>query len=253
MSQLDLTRMWGSSAQVIWQPGAPNRAPETQVADIRLPEACVTSVYFQAEVLTPPAVATGVIQSLFLRLTIGLGRTTVHRVNAWIGVPTVGSPIQLTLPFVPAASILAQVGGIGNSLSLTDAFALLCTIEVSPIGRFPIKKEPLQLGMALPGEADGMDDAMYENLEEQHPETAEIMRARQAAGEHPGDFEDTAADDELDEDDEEEEESEGVYVVPPQMVPLINRLSRRLGRPATVRDLPYRLQKMIARRIREGA
>lgn len=248
--------MWGSNAIVSWDTsGQPS--PEVQVADVRLPEACITSCYFQAQLTGDPTVV-GSISVLTLTLNVGLGRVTMIRRYDFIGLPYVGNPIQFTIPFLPAAQILASVQGVGASSTPGKTYDVLCDFQAAPIARFPHTNDPLKFGMALPGEADGLDDEMLTDLEEHAPDEAQVMREAQERGEDPtqavhraiveGDEEtDDAGDDAGD---------EPRIIIPARFDPMIAKLERQLGRPVRVKDLPPYAQRVVrklaARQLRKG-
>ena len=241
-TNLDLTRMWGASTRIAFDSTGVNVFRPTQVGDVRLPEACVCTIYFQAEVISPASVA-GVVNSLNLELIIGLGLTVSRRTISFAGVPVIGTPLQFTIPYQPAANVLAQVSANAAAVTPGDTFELQCTLQVSPLARMPVTKEPLKFGMALPGEADALDDELVADLEQQHPEEADIMRARQLNG-----MPQLPAPGEEEEDDEDEEPTNSLRV-PRHLQNLVARLERRLGRVVTVRDLPPHARRQVVKMV----
>lgn len=239
-TNLDLTRMWGSSTRIGFDSSGVNTFKPFQVADVRLPEACVVSMYFQVEVISPASVA-GVVNSLNLELIIGLGLTVARRTISFAGVPVIGSPLQVTIPYQPAANVLAQVSANASASTPGETLELLCTLQVSPLARMPVVKEPLKFGMALPGEADALDDELVADLEQQHPEEADIMRERQATGQGqmPGEP--------YEEEEDEDEEPANALTVPAHLRNLVGRLERRLGRDVTIRDLPPHARRQMVK------
>lgn len=233
LSQLALTRMWGSTTKIGFDPtGKASQAK--QVADVRLPMACACTVYFMAEVTSQPAV-TGVVNSLELEMTIGLGRVTVTRKLAFAGVPNPGAPFELTLPFVPIATLMATLSGNGTSFTPGEDYEITVTMMVTPIGILEIKSEPLEFGMATPGEVDEIDEDLRDELEpDGNPSPEEVA----------DDFEGP---------EEIEAEEVEVYVpkrkrqieIPPELERYVARLSRRLGRPARLGDLDARRRRLV--------
>lgn len=240
-TNLDLTRMWGNSTRLAYDTSGVNTFKPFQVGDVRLPEACVCTIYFQCEVISPASVA-GVVHSLNLELIIGLGLTVSRRTISWAGMPGIGTPLQFTLPYQPSASVMATVSANAGSLTSNETFELLATLQVSPLARMPVHKEPLKFGMALPGEADALDDELVADLEQQHPEEVDIMRARQASGmgqmPHPAE-----------EEEEEDDEPANAFRVPRHLQNLVARLERKLGRVPTVRDLPPHARRQVVRMV----
>jgi hypothetical protein len=230
---LALTRMWGASGKLVFPGPAVVDSVTLQLADIRFPEPVSATISFIAHRAGGP----GTVQALTLELLLGLGRTNVTRPATFNLQPTFGVPIVYLIEMQAVVSVQGRVIGSGFSAGAVAA-EVDCTLQASPITRIQYEREALKFGMALPGEADGMDDAMREDLEEYAPEEAAIMRERQAQGRHP--FED---------DEEDEEPDRGRIVVPPQFERAIGRVSARLGRPARVADLPPPLRKRLLRAI----
>lgn len=230
LSQLALTRMWGSTTKIAFDPSGAQASQPRQVADVRLPMACACSVFFMAEITSQPTV-TGVINSLELEMTIGLGRVTTTRKLAFAGVPNPGAQFELTLPFVPLATLMATLSGNGTSFTPGEAYEVTITMMVTPIGILEIKSEPLEFAMATPGEADDIDEDLRDELEPDAPSPEDVA--------------------------EETYEAEEVEVyrprrprqieIPAELERYVQKLSRRLGRPATLRDLdPARRRLVLA-------
>lgn len=255
-------RMWGSNALISLPFGPDAFAPETQLADVPLPEACVCSIYFQADIASPPGQA-GIVSSLYVKLSIGLGRSSVIRTISWAGVPVLGAPLEFTLPWVPAATVLAVVGASGRATAAPGPLQILCTLNVAPISRFP-QTDSLKFGMAKPGEADGLDDGMYEELEAESPDAADVMRDGQDEEHVHGELvKQEAARAELDDDGDDDDDDDDEQLerppthIPPNLLPprvrrLVARLQRRLGRPPRVRDLPEWAQQDLKAHLRSG-
>lgn len=228
LSQLALTRMWGSTTKIAFDPTGAQQSQPRQVADVRLPMACACTIYFQAEVTSQPTV-TGVVNSLELEMTIGLGRVTTTRKIAFAGVPNPGAQFELTLPFVPLATLMATLTGTGTSFTPGEDYEITITMMVTPVGILEIKAEPLEFGMATPGEADDIDEDLRDELEPDAPSPEDVA--------------------------EETYEAEEVEVyrprrkrqleVPVELERYIVRLSRRLGRPATLGDLDERRRALV--------
>jgi hypothetical protein len=237
--------MWGSNTTLSFPvSGSVVDLPDTQLIDAPMPEPCVASLFFQAEVTAPPSL-TYAISYLTLSLTIGLGRVSVNRQITWNGVPRLGVPIVFTIPFLPVVQILATVRGGGQSFASEPA-TVLCTAEVAPIGRFPMANS-LTFGMAKPGEADGADDELLDELEPHSPDEVDIMRAAQDEGHDPT---------------EALAEHEGAArrpshipheAMPPRVSRVVKSLTKRLGRAPRLRELPPWAQQELHRHIRGGA
>lgn len=240
LSQLALTRMWGSTTKIAFDPTGAQQSQPKQVADVRLPMACACTVFFMAEVTSQPTVA-GVVNSLELEMTIGLGRVTTTRKLAFAGVPNPGAQFEVTLPFVPLATLMATLTGTGTSFTPGSDYEITITMMVTPIGILKIEAEPLEFGMSTPGEAEDLDESLRDELEPDAPSPEEV------AEEFPDDMPADATD-------PEEAHEVEVYVprrrrqivIPPELERYVERLSRRLGRPARLGDLdPQRRQLVL--------
>jgi hypothetical protein len=228
MSVLQLTRMWGSSGVLEFTNASASNTSQAQFSDIRLPEACVCAIYFDAQVLE----GSGLVNAISLVMFIGLGRTNIRQSRSYNLQPTPGNPLQIYIPWQPAASIQATVTGSGTSASSTP-YRIGLGIQVSPIVRIPMAKDPLEFGMALPGEADAADDAMYEELEEQAPDRVAVMREQQLNGQDPHD--EVEDPDPYDDDDDGEEPRQ--IQIPPTLRRRVLELRAKLGRAPKVKDL----------------
>lgn len=240
---LALTRMWGATGKLSLPPAA-SPAVTLQLNDIRFPEPVSATISFIAHRAGGP----GVVQSLTLELLLGLGRTNVKRTATFNLQPTFNVPIVYVIEMQPVVSVQGLVLGFGFSSDPQVLAEVDCTLQASPITRIQYEREALKFGMALPGEADGFDDSLREDLEEFAPDQAEIMRQQQAAGYHPTDPEE-----EYEEEDEPPPRERGRIVVPPQFERAVGRVSARLGRPAKVSDLPKPLAKRLLRAIGRDA
>lgn len=234
--------MWGASGELLLN-GANQSRSTVQLAQVTLPRPAVCTVYLQAEIFENTAPA-GYVQQLTIKLFTGLGRITIPRSWTFNMQPAPLSPLEFTIPFMPAHAVQAEVTALGVNVLPANYLRLMCQLQLSPITQIPQDGQPLKFGMALPGEADGMDESMYEDLEETAPGAAELMRREQEAfGDEDGE------DDELD----DEEPAPRRVVVPRQYQRMIDQLSRRLGRVATMRDLDPGTRRRLMRAIERGA
>jgi hypothetical protein len=231
--------MWGSNATLVFPiNGSAVDVPDIQLIDAPMPEPCVASIFFQAEVLAPPTL-TYAISYLTLTMQIGSGRVTVQRQETWNGTPRVGVPIVFTIPFIPVTSFLATVRGGGNSFA-SEELKVLCTAQVAPISRYPVTNS-LSFGMAKPGEADGADEELFEDLEAHSPDEADVMRAAQDAGHHP----ESAL---------VRPEPRGIShdQMPPRVSRVVRSLEKRLHRPPRMSDLPPWARRELTKHLRSG-
>ena len=233
---LALTRMWGATSTLSFTDTAPQEGVTLQLADIRIPEPVTASIYFEAQ----REGQAGTVQALTLDLLLGLGRTNVKRTTTFLFQPTFGAPILFALPLQPVVSVQAIVTARGFVSTGGNKVDVVCTIQVAPITRINYQSEGLKFGMALPGEADGMDDAMHEDLEEEAPGELDVMRAAQADGFDPGE--------QLDDEDEPPPRR---IVVPPRYQQVIDRMTEQLGRAPKLRDLPPALQRRLRRALEQ--
>jgi hypothetical protein len=240
---LALTRMWGSTVDVHINDTIAADGFSVQFSDVRLPEPLDCSIYFHAE----RAGVAGTLVATTLELLIGLGRTNVKRTSTFMGQPTPTAPLDFSLPFQPMTIVQARAIVQGfKAASGTEPMIIRCTLQVAPVTRAQYEKEALKFGMALPGEADGMDDDLYEDLEENAPGVADIMRDRQANGEDPG------HPDDYDEDVDRAPPRRRQIIVPPRFEAAIERVSRKLGRAARMSDLPPLLRSRLERAMARG-
>lgn len=222
---LHLSKMWGSRLDLRFTSASGNNSDSGQLADIRMPQPAACSIYFQAEIVS----GTGSVNNIFVSLLLGLGRTTVNRTVAYAFQPAAGAPLQVNFPSQPLVSLLANVQGFGTSTVVGQDLIVACTIEVAPITSFPLNKEPLDFGMALPGEADSLDDDMREDLEHDAPSVQQIMDA------------------------EDEPEEERRIILPKEFRPVIERLTRRLGRKPTLGEIREHTLAAQAKKRRGGS
>lgn len=231
------TWTWGSSATIrVDNDTAPGPAPQfartvsAQLAQVSLPEPAVCSLYFQATVES--AIATDVVEAFTVNLNQGVGRTTAPRQVTFPNQPAVGSPLEHTFEFVPLHALnvdlqlVVKLNNTVGSLVVVTTYLLL-----SPITRIPQKEQKLAFGMALPGEADSMDDALLEDLEGEAPSVQEAVL---------GDY-------------VQPEQGELEGQPPPWLMMLTRRLGRRLGRPPSRDELRRAVQARQARLHGRGA
>lgn len=226
---------WGSSARVIST--LANLSQSAQLAQVTLPEPAVCSLYFQTRITRSNNLA-ATIKVFTLNLLQGIGRVTVPRQISFASQPAISQPIEFTLPFVPLHALQVNVSQVAVGLStLADELETETYLVLAPLTRVAAAtaKDAMRFGMALPGEADSLDDDMRDELEAEAPTVAEIM-GREVTGEI------------------EDPEPEP----PPPLSPersivdqIVNELRIRLGRAPTRAEAQAavaRVQKRIARR-----
>lgn len=175
-----LTKLWGSSTPLQIIGTTPTSGVSAQVADVRMPEPLVCTVYFQAEF----SGGAGTIQALTLNLHAGLGRTTVNRSLSFLGQPAPGNGLEFTIPFLPMVNLLVDVVVLGFAapgspevVNGVPAFTLTLTLQAAPLNRAHFQQEMKSFGMALPGEADSLDDELERDLEPSVPAVEIITSA----------------------------------------------------------------------------
>ncbi|HEV8549237.1 MAG TPA: hypothetical protein VGQ57_09415 [Polyangiaceae bacterium] len=174
-----LTKLWGSTVQLQIPGNTPTSGLSIQVADVRMPEPLVCSVYFQADF----AAGQGTVIGLQLDSQVGLGRTTANERRIFPNQPVPTGSLIETFDHVPLITYLANVtvfgfADPGSTQTLPNpaggggsvpAFTLNLTIQVAPITRAKVTAEHQIWGMALPGEADELDDEMEKDLQPLEP------------------------------------------------------------------------------------
>lgn len=232
------TWTWGSSASITLS-RVLGVASSAQLAQIQLPEPAVCSVYFQVAMVRNTDPANISVQSFVLNLSQGLGRVTIPRQIAFDSQPSDLGPLEYTLPFLPMHALNVDCSAFMNTLDPnTDGeIGLQIYLVVAPITRIPQKIQKLTFGMALPGEADAMDDELRQDLEEESPTVQEIMGQEANHRVH--------GTDELEE--PEHEEPQGA---PAWMLDLVDALSQRLGRAPTRAELGRAVQRVQQRQAR---
>lgn len=233
------TWTWGSSGNLQLSPQLGSKV-STQLAQVTLPEPAVCSLYFQAtaQITLADVTSVGVFT---LNLSQGLGRVTIPRQVSFAGQPSDQGPLEWTMPFIPLHALQVDVEATGDFRSEGGQIDIQIYLVISPITRIPQKIQKLQFGMALPGEADAMDDELRENLEDETPTVSEIMGHEANHRVHG-----TDALEGFDEDDEPE-------AAPAWMLDLVDALSTRLRRQPTraeLRKAVTRLKERQARRPR---
>lgn len=234
---------WGSSATInfdLSQPGT-TVLNSAQLAQVSLPEPAVCSIYIQAGFLTNfPG---NVVRTFTLNLTEGVGRVAVPRQITFQFQPALNAPLEFTLPFVPVHALQVNAEATLDVLSEDpgDTASLEMYFVLSPLTRIPQKIQKLQFGMAMPGEADDLDDELSGELEAEGPSVVEAMReGRQAV--------DGSSPEELDPYAEPEPQVEGA---PAWLLTLVDQMTRTLGRQPTRPELARAVQRVkqrIARR-----
>lgn len=238
---VDPTWTWGSSAQLrlsrTFSGAAEVANTSAQLAQISLPEPAVCSLYLQASAsFTSPQFTS--VATFTINLNQGLGRVTVPRTIDFAGQPAEGAPLEFTLPFLPFHALNVDVSATANfdpDIPNTEIEINIFLI-VAPITRIPQKIQQLQFGMALPGEADALDDELRENLEEDTP-TVQAIMGREANVRVHG---------------EPEEDDDEVEQVPAWMLDIVDRLTQRLKRTPTRRELRAAVARYRARAARRG-
>jgi hypothetical protein len=182
-----LTKMWGSSNQLRFTNASAANLDSQQLADVRLPEPAVCSIAFQSRITS----GSGLVSVLNLELILGLGRTVMTEVVTFGAQPSAGAPLNFLRPSQPLSSLQVRVFGFGSSDN-PDDLILTNTIQVGPFTRINYKSDPLTFGMAQPGEADGLDDALRDDLEGESPTVQQIMQGEAGENAFPEDQEEPA-------------------------------------------------------------
>lgn len=236
------TWTWGSSASITLsrQLGV---SSSQQLAQIQLPEPAVCSVYFQVSMVRNTDPANISVQAFVLNLAQGLGRVTIPRQIAFDSQPSDLGPLEYTIPFLPMHALQVDCAAFMNTLDPnTDGeIGLQIYLVVAPITRIPQQIQKLQFGMALPGEADAMDDELRENLEAESPTVAEIM-SREAHERVHG----------VEGEGEAEEAHDEPEAAPAWMLDLVDSLAQRLGRAPTRAELGRAVQRVKDRQARRA-
>jgi hypothetical protein len=174
--QLLLTKMWGSSNQLRFTSASAANLDSQQLADIRFPEPAVCSIFLQSSITS----GSGAVSVLNFELIVGLGRTVTTRVFTYPAQPVIGIALDVIVPQQPISSLQARVFGFGTSFVVGQELVVTNVIEVAPFTRIDYKSDPLTFGMAEPGEADGLDDDLRDELEAEAPTVREMLYNEQA-------------------------------------------------------------------------
>jgi len=239
---------WGSSATIV----IPGNAEigqtiknSAQLAQVSLPEPAVCSIYCQASLDVTDTLDT--VRTFTLNLYEGVGRVTVIRQVTFQFQPALNAPLEFTLPFVPVHALQVNAEATLDVLSEepTDTASLEMYFVLSPLTRIPQKIQKLQFGMAMPGEADDLDDELSGELEAEGPSVVEAMReGRQMVdGSSPeAERDEDAAADELSD----------VQRAPAWLMTLIDQMTQRLGRQPTRPELAKAVQRVRLRLARRA-
>lgn len=236
------TWTWGSVQRIHIEsasggPAVFVRQTSVQLMQVTLPEPAVCSVYFQA-VLRSSDPANNLAQ-FNINLNEGVGRVTVIRDLTYLSQPALNSPLEVTLPFVPVHALNVDVSAIANIAVPNSSVDIEITMVLSPLTRIPQKEQKLTFGMALPGEADDLDDELREDLEAEGPTAQQaVMQGRRNVD---------ASNDHLQEADDEPEQPQ----VHPVLMRLIDQLTQRHGREPTKAELRAAVQRFKARQARK--
>ena len=235
---IDPTWTWGSSANFTLTFGG-DFSTSKQLAQVTLPEPAVCSVYFQASAtINDPALAS--VGTFSLLLTQGLGRVSIPRSIDFAGQPSFDSDLEWTIPFLPIHALQAEVSCIGD-LRPGGEITIQVYLVLSPLTRIPQQVQKLKFGMALPGEADSLDDELLENLEGDAPTVADIM-GHEAQHRVHGD----------DGDDGDDDGGEDPQAAPAWMMDLVDALTQRLHRPPSRAELAKAVARMRERQARRA-
>lgn len=227
---------WGSSTRMISTLNALTQS--AQLAQVTLPEPSVCTLYFQTRIARNTNLA-AVVSVFTLNLLQGLGRVTVPRQISFAAQPAMVQPIEFTLPFVPLHALQVNVSQTCTGLSVgTDELETETYLVLAPLTRMKDKTpNEMKFGMAMPGEADSLDDDQREELEAEAPTVAEIM-GREVTGEI-----------------EPEPEPETELVLTPEasiVQGIIAELRTRLGRAPTRQEAEAAVTRVQARIARRG-
>lgn len=239
---------WGSSATLIVNdPNAGSGRPivSAQLAQVSLPEPAVCSVYFQASMTT--ADPRDVVRSFTLNLSEGIGRVTVPRQLSFPNQPAAPSPLEFTIPFMPVHALNVDCQAAVDVISGAPDIRIEVYMVLSPLTRIPQKEQKLAFGMAMPGEADDLDDDLREELEAEGPTAAQTVAG---AYESQVDGSDGL---EPDDDGDDDDDGEQVPRVPAWVMGLIQQLEARLGRRPTRLELAAAVKRLRARKVMREA
>jgi hypothetical protein len=180
-AQIPASWMWGSSTTMTIVSAGPTAAQTAsgQLANVQLPEPAVCSLYFQATIIRR-TLPVNLVQAYTVNLVTGLGRVVVPRQLAYLAQPAFGSPLEVTIPFVPLHSLQVNLEALGQGIGAGQELVIETYFTLAPITRINEKTSPLLFGMAQPGEADAMDHEMREELEAESPTVQQILTDEQS-------------------------------------------------------------------------
>jgi hypothetical protein len=239
---------WGSSATIV----IPGNAEigqtirnSAQLAQVSLPEPAVCSIYCQASLDVTDILDS--VRTFTLNLYEGVGRVTVIRQVTFQFQPAVNAPLEFTLPFVPlhALQVDCELAVDHVSEEPTNRIAVEVFMVLSPLTRIPQKIQKLQFGMAMPGEADDLDDELRGELEAEGPSVAQMM----GEDRQPGD----ASSPEEPDPHPDPDDAPHVERHPAWLMTLIDHMTRRLGRQPTRPELAKAVQRVRQRVARRRA
>lgn len=225
---------WGASAKLLTTQALVGKSVSIQLAQVSLPEPAVCSLYFETRITRASQFAS--VKVFTLNLVQGVGRVAVPRQISFIGQPSLTSPIEFTIPFVPLHALNVNIEQICDFVGIgTDELETETYLVLSPLTRMADKYQKIRFGMALPGEADSLDDDLREELEAEAPTVAEIMgREAEPPTARGGQYEPART-------------QAGSIVAE-----VIAQLTERLGRPPTRPEAEQALQRVQARLARRG-
>lgn len=216
-----------------------------QLAQVSLPEPANCSIYCQAALrVTDPVDVVGIFT---LNLNEGIGRTTVPRQLSFANQPAISAPLEFTVPFMPvhALNVDVQIQGVQNSVVPTNVIAVDIYFVIAPFTRIPQKVQQIQFGMAMPGEADDLDDELRQDLEAEGPTAqAAVMQGRQRVDGSNDHVRRGRAEP------EQQQPEEGVQRAPAWLLQVVDQLANRYGRQPTRTELKQAVQRLRARRAR---
>jgi hypothetical protein len=176
---------WGSSCRVISYDDL--LTASQQLAAVTLPEPAIVSIYFQVSIVrrndAPAPALQSTIRSFTINLAEGIGRVTIPRQISFDAQPADDAPIEFTIPFLPVHALQVNVQQMTQNVGAAppppaDPYFLEteCYMVLAPLTRIAAPPEaPQEFGMALPGEADSLDDDLLDELEAEAPSVAEMM------------------------------------------------------------------------------
>ena len=235
---------WGSSATIdipTTNAGVTVSA-SAQVAQVSLPEPAVCSFYVQASLRADPL---DVVRVFTINLSEGIGRVTVPRQVSFQFQPALNAPLEFTLPFVPVHALQVNIEASVDIVSEDPAGHVYIDVYfvLSPITRIPQQQQKLAFGMAMPGEADDLDDELREDLESEGPTAqAAVMQGRRSV--------DGSNDQVEGDDDEGDDEGDDAPQPPAWLTNVVEQLTRRHGRKPTLPELRAAVERLRARRAR---